>query len=262
MPMKLPIFQLDAFSDRLFAGNPAAVCPLGEWLPDAVMQSIAAENNLAETAFLVGGGGRYHIRWMTPETEVDLCGHATLASAWVVLHELEPGRQEVVFDSASGPLAVRRRDDLLELDFPARPAQPASAPAGLAEALRAVPSATFASQRDWLAVFASEADVRALQPDMARLRELPLAAVVATAPGDDCDFVSRFFAPALGVDEDPVTGSAHCVLAPFWADGLGRNPLRARQVSRRGGLLSCTVDGARVRIAGAVTPYLRGTIEV
>lgn len=259
--MKLPIFQLDAFSDRLFAGNPAAVCPLPGWAPDAVLQAIAAENNLAETAFLVGGSGRYHIRWLTPEVEVDLCGHATLASAWVVFHELEPGRAEVTFDSASGPLTVRRRDDLLELDFPARPATLVPAPVGLAEALRAVPLETWSSQRDWLAVFATESEVRALRPDMYRLRELGIA-VVPTAPGEACDFVSRFFAPALGVDEDPVTGSAHCVLAPFWHQRLGRNPLHARQVSKRGGRLECTVAGDRVRIAGAVTPYLEGTIEV
>ncbi|MCM2256328.1 MAG: PhzF family phenazine biosynthesis protein [Vicinamibacteria bacterium] len=261
--MKLQIFQLDAFSDRLFAGNPAAVCPLPGWAPDAVLQAIAAENNLAETAFLVGGNGRYHIRWLTPEVEVDLCGHATLASAWVVFHKLEPGRAEVTFDSASGPLTVRRRDELLELDFPARPATTASAPVGLAEALRAAPLESWSSQRDWLAVFATASDVRALRPDMHRLRELGVA-VVATAPGEDegCDFVSRFFAPALGVDEDPVTGSAHCVLAPFWHQRLGRNPLHARQVSKRGGTLECTVAGDRVLIAGAVTPYLEGMIEV
>jgi PhzF family phenazine biosynthesis protein len=260
--MKLALYQVDAFSSRVFAGNPAAVVPLERWLPDATLQSIAAENNLAETAFFVGSDGRYRIRWMTPTSEVDLCGHATLASAWVVFEVLEPGRREVTFASNSGSLSVSAHAGRLVLDFPSRPPAPADeALDAVAAALGRRPSLLLAS-RDYLAVYETEADVRALAPDMARVAALDRMAVIATAPGGDCDFVSRFFAPQVGVPEDPVTGSAHCTLVPYWAARLGRESLFARQVSRRGGELWCEDRGARVSIAGAAALYLSGTVEL
>lgn len=260
--MKLRLYQVDAFTGRVFAGNPAAVVPLDRWLPDATMQAIAAENNLSETAFFVGEKGYFHIRWMTPTDEVDLCGHATLASAWVVFNEIEKGRTEVHFRSKSGPLKVTAGGDTLALDFPSRPPEPADgALAALADALGARPSDILAS-RDYLALFETEDEVRALQPDMAKVATLDRMAVIATAPGRDCDFVSRFFAPAVGVPEDPVTGSAHCTLVPYWSNRLGKASLFARQVSARGGELWCEDRGERVAIAGRCVKYLEGTIEV
>ncbi len=260
--MKLRIFQIDAFASRVFAGNPAAVVPLDDWLDDATLQGIATENNLAETAFVVGGSGEYNIRWMTPTTEVDLCGHATLASGWVVFNELEPGQTEVVFRSQSGPLRVVAQDDRLALDLPSRPPAPAEAMIRpLGEALGGTPADALAA-RDLMAVFEREADVRALAPDMGMLATFDCTGVIATAPGDDCDFVSRFFAPAFGIPEDPVTGSSHCTLVPYWAERLGTSGLFARQISPRGGELFCEARGERVEIAGHATKYLEGTIEV
>ena len=258
--MRIPIHHVDAFTDRLFGGNPAAVCRLDGWLPDAVLQAIAAENNLSETAFVVATGDGHAIRWFTPATEVDLCGHATLAAAHV-LFALDPARAELRFSSPSGPLAVRRHGDLLELDFPARPPRPVPPEPELAAALGAVPLELHAS-RDRLALYESAAAVRALMPDFARLAALDLFGVIATAPGEGCDFVSRYFAPREGVPEDPVTGSAHCTLAPFWAARLGKTSLHARQISRRGGELRCTLAGDRVRIAGRAVTYLEGEIEI
>jgi PhzF family phenazine biosynthesis protein len=260
--MRLRLFQVDAFASRVFAGNPAAVVPLDDWLPDATLQSIATENNLSETAFFVGAAGDYHIRWMTPEDEVDLCGHATLASAWVVFNEVEKGRAEVRFRSRSGPLRVSAEADRLALDFPSRPPEPADgAVEAVAAALRVRPRAVLAS-RDYLAVLESEEEVRALRPDMAKVAALDRMAVIATAPGRDSDFVSRFFVPSLGIPEDPVTGSAHCTLVPYWSKRLGKTSLFARQVSARGGELWCEDRGERVRIAGRCVKYLEGTIEV
>jgi len=260
--MKLRLFQVDAFASRVFAGNPAAVVPLERWLDDAMLQAIAAENNLPETAFLVGGQGEYEIRWMTPTVEVDLCGHATLASGWVVMNELEPGRREVAFRSKSGPLQVAARGERLALDFPSRPGEPAAADKGLlADALGRVP-AELLRARDYLAVFATEQEVRALRPDMAKTEALPSLGVIATAPGRDCDFVSRFFAPQGGIDEDPVTGSAHCTLVPYWSKRLGKPRLFARQVSKRGGELCCEDRGDRVEIAGHAVKFLDGVIEL
>jgi PhzF family phenazine biosynthesis protein len=260
--MTLPIYQVDAFASRVFAGNPAAVVPLQRWLDDATLQRIAAENNLSETAFLVGGSGEYQIRWLTPTDEVDLCGHATLASAWIVFNRLEPGRREVAFRSKSGPLRVSADGDRLALDFPARPPEPADASLDdVAGALGARPAAVLAA-RDYLAVFASESEVRALRPDMAKTAALDRMAVIATAPGSDCDFVSRFFAPGVGVPEDPVTGSAHCTLVPYWSKRLGRTSLFGRQVSPRGGELWCENRGERVSIAGCAALFLEGRIEV
>jgi len=260
--MKLRLFQVDAFASRAFAGNPAAVVPLESWLEDATLQAIAAENNLSETAFFVPEGDGFEIRWMTPSDEVDLCGHATLASAWVLFNVLEPSRGAVSFRSKSGPLGVTADGDKLALDFPSRPPEPAagSLPA-VADALGAPPRAVLAA-RDYLAVFADEDEVRALRPDMARTAALDRMAVIATAPGRDCDFVSRFFAPAVGIPEDPVTGSAHSTLVPYWAARLGRQRLFARQVSARGGELWCEDRGGRVSIAGRAVLYLEGTVTI
>jgi PhzF family phenazine biosynthesis protein len=260
--MKLRLFQIDAFASRVFAGNPAAVVPLAGWLDDATLQAIATENNLSETAFLFGGGGDYEIRWMTPAAEVDLCGHATLASAWLVFNELEPGRTEVVFQSKSGPLRVAAKGDRLALDFPSRPPEPADAQLGrLGEALGRAPAAALAA-RDLMAVFEREEDVQALAPDMKKVAAFDCTGVIATAAGSDCDFVSRFFAPTFGIPEDPVTGSAHCTLVPYWAKRLGKTSLTARQISPRGGELFCEDRGDRVEIAGHAVLYLDGMIDV
>ncbi len=256
--MRLPIFQIDAFADRPFAGNPAAVMPLAGWLPDATLQAIALENALSETAFFVREGDGFRIRWFTPACEVDLCGHATLASAFVLFTELEPGRAEVTFASASGPLTVRRQDGLLVLDFPSRPPQPLGPVPGLGEALGVEPRELWKA-RDIVAVLETEAQVRALAPDMARLAAIDAFAVIVTAPGEQADFVSRFFAPRKGVPEDPVTGSAHTTLVPFWAQRLGKVRLRALQVSPRGGELFCEDRGDRVDIAGRAVKVLEGT---
>ena len=259
--MKIPIYQVDAFTSRVFGGNPAAVCPLESWLDDATLQSIATENNLSETAFFVGRDGRYDIRWMTPAAEVDLCGHATLASGWVVMNRIERERAQVVFGSRSGPLTVVREGDLLALDFPARPPEPVGEAREVGEALGRAPRQVLAA-RDFLAVYDSEEDVRALRPDMARVAALDRHGVIASAPGRNCDFVSRFFAPAWGVPEDPVTGSSHCTLVPYWAGRLGKDRLRALQVSARGGELFCELRGPRVQIAGRAVPFMEGLIEI
>jgi PhzF family phenazine biosynthesis protein len=260
---KLPLYWVDAFTDKIFAGNPAAVVPLTQWLPDALMQQIAFENGLAETAFFVGTApGRYRLRWFTPAVEVDLCGHATLASAFVLFTQLGLAGDTVVFDSRSGPLVVARQTNgLLELDFPSRPAQPCGIPDGLVRALGGAPIHV-AKARDILCVFASEEEVRALRPDYAALARLDTYALIATAPGRDCDFVSRFFAPRAGINEDAVTGSAHCTLTPYWSARLGKIKLRARQISARSGELWCEQRGDRVGIAGHAVLYLRGEIEV
>ncbi|MGE5648058.1 MAG: PhzF family phenazine biosynthesis protein [Acidobacteriota bacterium] len=260
--MKIPIYQIDAFAARLFAGNPAAVCPLNEWLDDALMQSIAAENNLSETAFFVRRGeGRYHLRWFTPVSEIDLCGHATLASAYVVLNYLESAARLVRFETRSGELRVERQGDLLSMDFPARPPQPCPPNPALAAALGMAPKELWTS-RDALAVYESEDDIRALSPDMRALAATGLFAIIVTAPGREADFVSRFFAPGSGIDEDPVTGSAHCTLVPYWSKRLGRTELRAWQVSARSGELFCRDLGGRVSIAGRAVPYLEGFINL
>ena len=261
--MRLPLYQVDAFTDRLFGGNPAAVVPLEQWLPDATLQAIAAENNLAETAFFVPEGAAYALRWFTPTVEVDLCGHATLASAYVIFRFLDPRREQVEFRTLkAGMLRVTRDGDVLALDFPSRPPEPITAPATLATALGKAPAAVLAA-RDYLAVYERSEDVAALAPDFAALARLDRFAVIATAPGrDGVDFVSRFFAPAQGIDEDPVTGSSHCTLTPYWAKRLGKTRLEARQISRRVGALTCTLAGERVIIAGRCVLYLEGAITV
>ena len=259
--MKLRLFQIDAFTSRVFSGNPAAVCPLESWLDDAVLQAIAAENNLSETAFFVPEGDGFALRWFTPALEVDLCGHATLASGHAVLTILDPTRESVAFSSRSGPLTVSRAGDSLAMDFPALPPEPCAPPADLVAGLGAQPDAVLV-EMDYLAVFAAEADVAALSPDMAAIARLDRRGVIATAPGESVDFVSRFFAPRAGIPEDPVTGSAHCLLTPYWAERLGKERLEARQISARGGALTCELQGARVRIEGRVALYLDGEITL
>ncbi|MEP6787505.1 MAG: PhzF family phenazine biosynthesis protein [Acidobacteriota bacterium] len=259
--MKLQIFQVDAFSSKPFAGNPAAVVPLTSWLPDEIMLAIAAENNLAETAFFVKTGDGFELRWFTPEVEMDLCGHATVASAYVLYKELGYTGEEISFQSKSGELRVTRDGERFVLDFPSRPADETETPAGLAAALGGEPQKVLKS-RDYLAVYGSEAEILALKPDFRAISQLGVHAVIVTAKGHNSDFVSRFFAPSVGVDEDPVTGSAHCTLIPYWAGVLGKNELYARQVSARGGELFCELVGDRVKIGGHAALYLKGEIYV
>ncbi|TCS63165.1 PhzF family phenazine biosynthesis protein [Varunaivibrio sulfuroxidans] len=263
MDQGLPLYQVDAFTDAVFSGNPAAVCPLASWLDDALMQKIAAENNLSETAFFVpqpeGGDTDFALRWFTPKTEVDLCGHATLATGWTVFNELRFAGDVVRFSSKSGILAVRRAEAGLELDFPARPGERKTPPAGLKKAIGADVEAFYAADKP-MAVLASADMVRSLVPDSEAIVALGGDGLIVTAPGDDCDFVSRYFAPHHGIPEDPVTGSAHCVLTPYWAARLNKDTLFARQVSARGGVLRCRLGGDRVFISGAAVLYMRGRI--
>ena len=265
--MQVPLFQIDAFTGQVFRGNPAAVVPLEGWPADAVLQAVAAENNLSETAFLVRQGAEWAIRWFTPEVEVDLCGHATLAAAWVVLHRLEPARRAVTFHSRSGPLAVERGEaGWLSMRLPRHEGTRCDPPVALLRALGRAPRDCLVSH-NYLAVLDGEADVRALTPDLDEVRRLGERGLIVTAPaeaagaGGGPDFVSRYFVPQAGIPEDPVTGSAHCTLAPYWAGRLGKRTLLAWQVSRRGGVLACEdrpEEGA-VRVAGQAVPFLEGT---
>lgn len=262
MSVLIPIFQVDAFAGGPFRGNPAAVCPLERWLKDETLQAIAAENNLSETAYYVHRNDRYDLRWFTPAVEVNLCGHATLATAYVIgelRRETESPR--VVFDSPSGELTVSREGDLFTLDFPSRPALACPEDPALFEALGARP-AEFLRGGDCFCVFDTEDQVRALAPDMSKLMAVDCRGVIVTAPGKDCDFVSRFFAPRAGIPEDPVTGSAHTALIPYWSQRLGKRKLFARQISQRGGELWCEDRGARVGIGGRAVKYLEGQITV
>ncbi|MFO0995460.1 MAG: PhzF family phenazine biosynthesis protein [Alphaproteobacteria bacterium] len=260
--MNIPLFQIDAFTSRVFGGNPAAVCPLAAWLPDETMQAIAAENNLSETAFFVPRGEDYDLRWFTPATEVDLCGHATLATGALVLGRLAPDRRSVRFHTRSGVLAVAREGERFVMDFPARPATSVPADARVTAALGRAPSPLLSAERDYLAVFADEGEVRALAPDQAALMALDRPGMIVTAPGREVDFVSRFFAPRMGVPEDPVTGSAHCTLTPYWVERLKKHMLSARQISARGGELDCELKGERVVMKGRAAFYLEGTIHL
>jgi PhzF family phenazine biosynthesis protein len=257
---RIPMYQVDAFAGHVFSGNPAAVCLVETWPSDAQMQAIAAENNLANTAFLVRNGAGYKLRWFTPLVEVEICGHATLASAFVIFNDLTPGERSVSFDTKSGVLTVTRDGDLYSLDFPSRPPEAcANVYPGLVPALGGKPE-TVLSARDYLVVYGSEDELRSLRPDMSALMKIDRFAVIATAPGREADFVSRFFAPAKGVPEDPVTGSAHCTLIPYWSKRLGKQKLHAYQVSPRGGELWCEDRGARVTISGKAARFFEGAI--
>lgn len=260
----LSLWHVDAFTKRAFGGNPACVVALEKPLDESLMQAIAAENNLSETAFVLRRGADYSIRWFTPEIEVELCGHATLASAHVVFEHLEPARDQVTFHSKSGPLHVTfdHATDRLVLDFPEYACERAPLEDDVAAAVGGVRPEEVWLGPKLMAVFASEREVRELAPDFALVRGLPGFGLIVTAPGDDCDFVSRYFVPQAGVNEDPVTGAAHCQLTPWWARRLGQSALRARQVSRRGGELWVEHAPPRVRIAGYAAEYLRGTIEL
>lgn len=257
--MSIPLYQVDAFTNQLFAGNPAAVCPLEKWLPDNQLQAIAAENNLAETAFFVPLKDGYHLRWFTPNSEVDLCGHATLAAAFILFTKLGAKESSLKFQTKSGELVVGRQGNQLSMDFPSRPALPCPIPEALIEGLGQTPNQVLLA-RDYLIVYESEKVVKSLNPKMDKFLELDSLGVIATARGDNSDFVSRFFAPKVGVPEDPVTGSAHCTLIPYWSQELGKKQLHAFQVSPRGGELFCEDLGERVKISGEAVLYSEGFI--
>lgn len=260
--MIIPYYEVLAFTKRHFAGNPAGVCLLrSEWLPDAMMQSIASENNLAETAFLIDRGPYLDVRWMTPTVEVDLCGHATLASAHVLFNHLGRKGDAISFQSRSGELRVNRKQEQLVLDFPSQPASKCDPPKELAEGLGAQPREILRGS-DYLAVFECEEDVASIKPDFELLAQLGMRGVIVTAAGTQCDFISRFFAPAAGILEDPVTGSTHCALIPYWSKRLGKRELHARQISKRGGELFCEDRGDRVGIGGNAITYVEGKISV
>lgn len=258
--MTVPFYQVDAFTDRLFGGNPAGVCPLENWLPDETMQKIAMENNLSETAFFIKKEEGFHIRWFTPKVEVNLCGHATLASAHVIFNYMGYTGEKITFESRSGLLNVTREGDLLILDFPSNVPQRTALPNEFVQALNITPVQCFRGKDDYLLLYKSQQEIEALIPDHRKLEKMDARAVIVTAPGSDVDFVSRFFAPRVGVDEDPVTGSAHTILIPYWAEKLGKKEMNAKQLSRRGGKLFCRCKGDRVDIGGRAVTYLKGEI--
>jgi PhzF family phenazine biosynthesis protein len=260
--MKLPLFQVDAFAESLFKGNPAAVVPLENWLPDGLMQQIAMENNLSETAFFVPATDGFEIRWFTPKTEVKLCGHATLATAHVIFKEAGYPNKEIIFSSKSGLLRVQKNEDKLQLDFPADTIRPVDAPNQIFQAIGKLPKECFKGKTDYLLVFENEKQIREMTPAFSQLAKAQVRGVIVTAPGDQVDFVSRFFAPGVGVDEDPVTGSAHTSLTPYWAKRLGKTRMIARQLSKRGGELTVSLLDDRVLIAGKTKTYLRGEIFI
>lgn len=259
----IPIYQVDAFTKGAFTGNPAAVCVPDAWLPDGIMQKIAAENNLAETAFIIPDGNDWKIRWFTPLVEVDLCGHATLASGYVVLNQLKPGSGNVTFHSLhSGTLIVSSKGEMLELDFPTDTLTACSLPVVIKESLGISPVESYMGRSDYLVLLDSEAEVLNVRPDFKRLASADGRGVIVSAAGTDVDFVSRFFAPQAGIDEDPVTGSAHTTLTPFWSARLGKTVMNAQQLSARGGYLECILKGDRTLIAGGASLFLKGVIYV
>jgi len=260
--MKIKLYQVDAFTSSLFSGNPAAVCPLASWLDDKTMQSIANENNLSETAFFVPTGEQYYIRWFTPQAEVALCGHATLASAFVIFNYIDTGKDTITFQSQSGLLTATNTSAGITLDFPAGSIEEVSDEIKAMAAILGFTPVELFRGMDYVVVAQSESDVLRCQPDLRAMKRLPARGVIVTAPGTDCDFVSRFFAPNVGVDEDPVTGSAHCMLAPFWSQRLGRAQLTARQLSKRGGTLLCSVRNDRVLITGQAVLYLTAELTL
>ena len=259
--MEIPYYQVDAFTNSVFSGNPAGVCLLDSWLDDSLLQAIAVENNLPETAFLVKTKLCYELRWFTPKIEVDLCGHATLASAFVVIKYVDKQGDTVHFESKSGSLTVTRKNDLLTLNFPSRKATPCHAPTELLNGLGAKPKDVLRS-RDFLAIYHDEKQIKTLKPNMTELTKLDCLGVIATAAGSRSDFVSRFFAPRAGIPEDPVTGSAHCTLTPYWSKKLGKSDLHAFQLSNRGGELFCKNLGDRVLISGRAVTFLEGMITL
>jgi PhzF family phenazine biosynthesis protein len=259
--MKLKLFQVDAFSNTTLGGNPAAVCPLDEWLPDEKLLAIAAENNVAETAYFVRSGEGYQLRWFTPEVEVDLCGHATLAASWVLFNELNVEVETLHFSTRGGELRVNRRGNLLAMDFPATVPVHREAPPGLLEAL-GIAKAEVLEARDYVVVVESEAELASISPDFALLKDVTSFGVCVTTKGKEFDFVSRWFGPKIGVNEDITTGAAHAWLAPYWAERLGKHTLTAQQGGKRKGQLTCEVLGERVLLIGAASTYLRGEIEV
>ena len=259
--MELSLFQVDAFTSKRFGGNPAAICPLDSWLSDEQMQTIAQENNLSETAFFVKNGSSYDLRWFTPAIEVDLCGHATLATAHTLFEHLGYDQPILTFQTKSGKLTVEKRNDKLVMNFPNQKPQPTETPANLIEGLGKKPLEVLRSV-DYFVVYENEAEVASLNPNFFLLNEVDTRGIIATAPGDEVDFVSRFFGPRAGINEDPVTGSAHCALTPYWAEKLGKNELTAKQISERVGDLLCTLKGDRVELAGNAVTYMKGSIWV
>ncbi|AWV98681.1 PhzF family phenazine biosynthesis protein [Arcticibacterium luteifluviistationis] len=260
--MTLDIYQVDAFSAKLFGGNPAAIIPLEAWLSDDIMQQIAQENNLSETAYFVKEGEHFHIRWFTPAVEVALCGHATLATAHVIYEHLGFKEDQIKFMSKSGELVVKKRDGLLEMNFPATSLSKTEIPAGFLDQFNIKPSETLKAGEDFFLIFDSEEQIKALVPNFSALKKIKSRGIICTAPGTKADFVSRFFAPAAGIDEDPVTGSAHTSLIPYWAKKLAKNSLYAEQISKRKGELHCQLIGDRVLIAGEAISYLQGKINI
>jgi PhzF family phenazine biosynthesis protein len=260
--MKFPYYQVDAFTNEVFSGNPAGVCLLNQWIDDSIMLAIAAENKHSETAFIVEKGGKYFLRWFTPMMEVDLCGHATLASGFVIFNYFDRSLENIRFETKSGILTVHKEDDLLTMDFPSRKALPSRIPKHLIEGVGARPKEIFRAPRDYLAVFEFEKQIRLIQPNFEELKKIDCMGIIVTAPGLDSDFVSRFFGPSAGVPEDPVTGSAYCTLIPYWAQRLCKTKLHAFQVSKRGGEVFCKDFGDRVSISGAAVTYLEGTIHI
>lgn len=259
--MRIPYYHVDAFTGKLFSGNPAGVCILNEWLPDEVLQGIATENSLSETAFALARDDHYELRWFSPKLEIDLCGHATLAAALVIFQCLGHVGPSIQFQSKSGPLTVERDGEWFILDFPSRPPVPCPVPELLIRALGRVPVDVRRS-RDYFAVFASRKDILEMEPDMSLLGQLECRGIIVTAPGNQADFVSRFFAPRVGIPEDPVTGSAHCSLIPYWSERIGKKKMTALQLSARGGELFCEDRGDRVGIGGKAVIYMKGEIEL
>lgn len=258
--MELTLYQVDAFADKLFAGNPAAVVPLTEWLPSETMQKIALENNLSETAFIIPEGEGYHIRWFTPAIEVDLCGHATLATAHIVFTELGFKGEQITFNSKSGILTVSKKGDLYTMNFPTDNISEMDIPKELQEIFGVTPNKYFKGNDDYMAIFEDQSVIENLKPDFAKMAQIKARGIIATAPGDSLDFVSRCFYPAAGINEDPVTGSAHTTMAPYWAKTLKKNTLSAYQLSARGGAVHCKYYGDRVDLSGEAITYLKGTI--
>ncbi len=257
--MKIPIYQIDTFTGNLFSGNPAAVCPLEKWLDESILQSIAAENNQSETAFFVKESNAYRIRWFTPVCEVDLCGHATLASAYVYFRYTNSESETIKFLSRSGELNVTKNADLLSLNLPSKNPKSSKLSQDIIDAVNIEPIEVFKSD-DYILIYDNQDQIIQLDPIMEKLKDIDLRGVIVSAPGISCDFVSRFFAPKFGINEDPVTGSAHCSLVPYWSDKLGKNTLHAIQLSKRGGELFCEMKGDRVIISGKVVEYMNGQI--